>query len=171
VPASKHKIEGMLWKRAINIGTAVLAAAATPAVTYGLLNFFLGSYFYLLITYAVFIFALAHAAILGLPIYLILSQKRELTRAISIFAGFIVGSVPMTLISLPDPIESDQMAVIGSAAILGALGGFVFWLTLHILGKPDSATRHNSPFISLQTIFPLVLVITSIAILIIPTIS
>ena len=168
MPAGRDKIESMFWKRTINIGTAVLAAAITPAVTSVLFSLPSISYLSLLFINIIFLFALAHAAILGLPTYLILSPKRKLTCTISTFAGLIIGGVPMTFIYFSD--LPDHLGMIAGAAFYGALGGFAFWLTLHILDKPDSITKHRFSFVSLQTIFPLAVVLASISILMIPNI-
>lgn len=180
---SRDKIESMLWKYAINIGTAIFAAAIAPAVAFSLIGLHLGGISF------VFLIALAHAVVLGLPIYLISSRKRKLTWFISTFAGFVIGSIPAAILLFPyTPNRNRNAYSNGEATIIdgiptlygwfeyatviflyfglhGAIGGFTFWLILKSLSKPNSTNKQYFSYVSLQVILPLVVATIAIAIL------
>lgn len=87
-----------------------------------------------------------HAVLLGLPLYLKLSQTRPLTEGASIGGGCAVGALPVLLfsiaLSLPgtDSAGADGWSAAVLAAIvfgfLGMLGGAAFWAVM---------SRHPSP--------------------------
>lgn len=173
---------------AINVGTAVLVAAVVPAMAFGLISLSLT------IIYSAFLIALAHATLLGLPIYLILSRKRKLTCLISTFAGFIIGCIPAAILFFPyrhsphfysssngvetfvDGIPTlhgwiQYATFVSYLGLFGVLGGFAFWLTLKGLDRSNSTQKQTLPLTSPQIFFPLVVVITSITISMLPIIT
>ena len=156
-------------KHAVNVGVAVLAAAIVPVVVFGMR---LGPYpeTITLSLFLAFPLTFLHAAVLGLPIYLLLSRKRKLTCIISTFAGFIIGCVPAAIWFFP--YEHDNSTLVLYAGLYGILGGYAFWLTLHSLSKSNSSEKWYLSLISPHNIIgSLVAVIAFIAIITPPTSS
>ena len=175
-------------KHKIYIGTAVLASAIVPALTFGLLASSLNS-----VTLAFFV-ALAHAIVFGLPAYFFLTRKRKLTWYLSICAGYIIGCIVPAIIFFPykpgqnyDAFVNNKETIIDgtptiygwldyvmatlSYGLFGVLGGFAFWLTLKIQNTPKSSIKNNLISISPHTIIPLFVLVTSVTISMLPTIN
>lgn len=159
----------MFWKRAINIGTAILAAAIVPVIVFGMLA---GPHPET-ITVSLFLafpVALLHAAVLGLPIYLLLSRKRKLTCVISTIAGFIIGSIPAAIWF--SPYENNDSVLVLYAGLFGILGGYTFWLTLHFLSRLNSSEKWYLSFLSSRDIIGSLVAVTAfITILTLPTLT
>jgi hypothetical protein len=101
--------------------------------------------------------ALAHAVLLGLPLFLLLRWKRRVNAAWSIAGGFVVGMIPGAILTWPwRPGSGSSSSADGVPTVVdgvptlagwiaygetltilgafGALGGLVFWLTLKLSG-------------------------------------
>jgi hypothetical protein len=130
---------------------ALLLAALAPAAVEAALDQSVG-----LLPLA-FGIALAHAVLLGLPLFLLLRWKRRVNAAWSIAGGFLVGMVPGAILTWPwrpgsgsssssngvptvvDGVPTlagwigygETLTILGA---FGALGGLVFWLTLKLSG-------------------------------------
>ncbi len=67
--------------------------------------------------------AVAHAILLAMPAYALLSRRWRLRAWNAALGGFVVGAVPIGLLS----VSADVAAVTGG---FGAAGGLAFWLLL-----------------------------------------
>jgi hypothetical protein len=107
--------------------------------------------------------AVAHAALIGLPLFLFLRRKGWANALSSACAGFVIGAVPQGAIAWPRPSPGSHASVNGIPTIvdgamtlagwlnygkllmllglIGALSGLVFWLTLRWAGQSTLATR------------------------------
>ena len=127
---------------AISVVVGVLAAAATAAsLVHGAaaisVNSWSGGGFLWVMT---FIVALAHALVLGLPIFLLLRWLRRLPWWASLVGGFLVGSMPYAIVSFPSVqgtadawrVYAETVAFLGG---LGMAGGFAAWLVWYWIGR------------------------------------
>jgi hypothetical protein len=114
---------------------AVLLGALLPALIAAGLS---GDFTLLPATFAI---TLGHAIILGLPVALFFRAKRWTRLSAVLAAAFLVGAIPLGLpVSFggrPAAGLADWLAELWSVwalGLLGAIGGFVFWLTLRSCG-------------------------------------
>jgi hypothetical protein len=117
---------------------AFLAAAVAPAVAVALLLGTASAFF------PAFIAAGAHAALIGLPLYLMLDLRYRITFPLIMGASILVGAVPIPLaVFLPFVFGGfgDMESVAMPALVLGAFGacgGLAFWLVLKVGRRLDS---------------------------------
>jgi hypothetical protein len=125
--------------------TAVLAAAATPAILFGALARSLDA------GAVAFAIALPHALVLGLPLFLLLRAKRRVNALASVVGGFLVGALPIGILSGLTglaghgdwgPADLLPTAVLGT---FGATGGLAFFLLWRILGAAFERTDAEKP--------------------------
>jgi len=101
---------------------------------------------------AAFAITLGHAVIFGLPIALLFRARRWTRLSAVLASAFLVGAIPLGLpTSLRGPPAeglADWLAEIWPVwafGLLGAIGGFVFWLTLRSCGLlgavPETPSR------------------------------
>ncbi len=110
---------------------AVLLGAVVPALCYGAV---MPNWRFLQLA---FIVTLAHAIILGLPVALFYRAKRWTRLSGVVLGALLIGVIPITFISLlPPPARSwdGYFSSLAVCAVLGAIGGFAFWLTLKSCG-------------------------------------
>ncbi|OWJ67902.1 hypothetical protein [Inquilinus limosus] len=109
---------------------------------------------------AVFIVALGHALILGLPIALLYRAKRWQWPGLAVATGFLIGAIPIGVVIWPveprpgastringvlvsvDGVPTlagwlDFLRLLGVFGALGAAGALAFWLTLRWAGALD----------------------------------
>lgn len=117
-----------------------------------------------------FIVAVAHALVLGLPLFLLVRSMRRVGAATCALGGFLIGAVPfgvLTLISMiglqsastggkptvtngvPTLIGWIEYAyAVGSTGLFGAAGGLTFWVAMRlsgqIEGKPNKPEAQSS---------------------------
>jgi hypothetical protein len=115
------------------IGVLVVGVAINPlfGVLAGLVAFILAP-----------LVGVAHAVLLGLPLYGLLRLRWQVTRWAAALGGFAIGAVPVgaRLYSLGgDYVEPWSLAGDGSRALLfglaGAFGGLAFCRSLDVLGE------------------------------------
>jgi hypothetical protein len=87
---------------------------------------------------------LAHAIVLGLPICFVIDAMGRLNVLSAMAVGAAVGAIPLGIFSSLAGGDATPIALLGS---LGALAGFVFWLTLK-LGEWLGTTASLGGFIS-----------------------
>jgi len=138
----------MVFRKIISIAVAVLLAAQIPAVIFAV-----GGGQWIILTYA-FAIALAHAVLLGLPLFLFLNWLGWANALSAVLAGFVIGSIPIGILfwrlsnndtgssswSGQTPTMIDGVVTVNGwieyAEILaqfggfGAIGGLAFWLVL-----------------------------------------
>lgn len=124
---------------------AVLLGALVPAVIVAGLS---GDVRYLPAAFAI---TLGHTVILGLPVALFFRAKRWTRLSVVLAAAFLVGAIPLGL-----PVSFSGRPAAGLAdlpaqlwpvwpfGLLGAIGGFVFWLTLRSCGVLGIAAETRS---------------------------
>lgn len=139
---------------------ALLAAALAPALVFaplGLRNSLAGM---------VFVVALAHALLLGAPLYLLARRVGWATPINALWVGALIGAVPVTVLLLaggtPDFSSSGGVAtVVGGVRTMagwfellaaaaffgfwGAAGGLVFWWVLKLLHPAASSPADRAP--------------------------
>jgi hypothetical protein len=139
--------------RIIRIISAMLAAAVAAAILYSLFFLIWGYYLganshdlfditrYKGLAFMVFITALPHAVILGLPAYLILRRLNLVNWLSSLIVGFLIGYLPVTY-WLTDEITwngiSTEYAKL-EFGLCGAVGGLAAWLIL----RPSHIIRNS----------------------------
>lgn len=138
----------MVIRKLISIAVAVLFAAQIPALIFAVWG---GQW--ILLTYS-FAVALAHAVLLGLPLFLFLNWMGWANALSAILAGFAIGSIPIGVFfwllrntdsgssswsgETPTMVEgvltlagwieyAETLALFGG---FGAIGGLAFWLVL-----------------------------------------
>jgi hypothetical protein len=137
---------------------AFLFAALAPAAVYGALNWSAG------FASLAFFISLAHALILGLPLFLLFQTHRWITIFSCVIGGFIVGIFPIGFFTWPfwpgsgssssfngvplivngTPTFAGWISYAETLLILGsfgALAGFVFWLVFKLSGGLATATE------------------------------
>lgn len=94
-----------------------------------------------------FMVALAHATALGLPIYLWQRQRRKVLWQHGALSGLIIGAVPASLLILfnmrGDWWQAAQF--VGSAGMLGAIGGLAAWYAWEGPGRNCKLFRTGLP--------------------------
>jgi hypothetical protein len=91
-----------------------------------------------------FIVTLAHAVILGLPVALLYRAKRWTRLSAVLVGAILIGIIPQSFFATATRIL--QSVVITGA--LGAVGGFMFWLTLKscgLLALSDGGATKSTP--------------------------
>jgi hypothetical protein len=113
-----------------------------------------------------FLIALGHAVLLGLPIFLIFQSRGWIGVTACVVLGFAIGAVPAGILTLPDsgfyarawagdtPTATNGLGTAAMRAsyvtpliyfgLLGALGGFVFWVVLRSSAALDQDGGHPS---------------------------
>jgi hypothetical protein len=133
----------MLGKQILIWATAILLCAAAVGLLHGLLgviNPLLGSVYFTLLFSAAFSAALAIAVVIGVPVALFY-RWRGWTNLIGVLVGgFVIGALPYFLFSLfalssEGWMDLEQWELVALPGCYGALGAFVFWLTLRIFGE------------------------------------
>lgn len=113
-----------------SVTVALLAAAAAPALAFGAMIHSLGG-----IALA-FVIALAHAIVLGLPLFALMLAKGRVSAMSSIIGGFVIGVTPMALLSSPVVFHADAddwrsvlmvLLVLGACGAIGGLAFFALW--------------------------------------------
>jgi hypothetical protein len=125
-----QRLPGMLpWIAAVLLGalvSAVIVAGLSGDIRY---------------LPAAFAITLGHAIIFGLPVALFFRAKRWTRLSAVLAAAFLVGAIPLGLplsfggrpaTGLADWL--DKLGPAGAFGLLGATGGFVFWLALRSCG-------------------------------------
>jgi hypothetical protein len=128
----------------LRVIAALIVAALVPALPAALS----GSFGIMLIA---FFIALAHAVLLGLPLFLLLQLEGRVNQASSVGLGFAIGAFPMAFFTFParygtsSSVNGIPHVVNGVPTLagwlsylefvllfggLGALGGLAFWLTV-----------------------------------------
>lgn len=107
---------------------AATVAAALPPTTIALV---MGPAMGALVAVVALIIAGAHAVLIGLPTYWLLSRFWPVRWWSATLGGAVVGSVPAAMMVLPE----GSLKVWDVIAPLGAVAGFVFWLA----AKPRSS--------------------------------
>ena len=118
----------------------------------------------ILLVVVFFCYALVYGVVLGLPLFLIVRAAGGVNAITSTIGGMVVGALAIVLVSWPsyksgysyngiDLIINGRFTRAGWIdlagttlwmAAAGALGGFVFWLTLRYFGSPkDEGDRQN----------------------------
>jgi hypothetical protein len=109
---------------------------------------------------AVLGFTLGHTLLLGFPLYLFARAvfRRWINAVSAVLIGFIIGVVPLNLLTIDRLYFISHNPTVRSVldililGVAGALGGFVFWLTLRRSGCLPSrgstvrATRADTAF-------------------------
>jgi hypothetical protein len=158
-----------LPSEALRILLALLAAAAASATLFvsvdlsGLLFLALhteiaglATAHVVLLWIPAFIVALAHAAALGLPAYMVLKRLRLTRWWVSLPSGFLIGALPYAMLALPwrsPPAELVEAHIVpgftwlhygemaGGLGLLGMAGGFAAWLVWRWLTPPVVPAR------------------------------
>jgi hypothetical protein len=119
--------------RALQITLALISAGLAPAIIFG---GFSGSVAVMPLAFGV---AFAHALILGLPIFALMTHRNWVNSLTSTVIGFFIGATPVTVFTWPAPFQI--MALFGAC---GAVGGLAFWACLKASNpKRDSAASHE----------------------------
>jgi len=113
---------------------ALLAAAAAPAALFAVLT---GSFFFFVVAFAV---ALAHALVLGLPIFLLLRAKRWVNAMSAMASGFIVGAASLAIEAAQGHIDRTIIPGVLVMGGCGAIGGLAFYAVWKFL---DDALDHR----------------------------
>lgn len=123
-----------VFRHVVACGASILCSAFAPALV--VVVFFRGDFASL-----VFLVALAHGLVLGVPLYLLARWLGWVNIATAVLGGFLVGAVPIGLYLGLDVDRTLTMAdwlAFGAVLIMygafGALGGFAFWLALGATG-------------------------------------
>lgn len=124
---------------------ALISASIVPATLYSLSpNSMLYSgasgFGILLFTwFAAFVVSFAHAALLGLPVYMQANKRGMVTWWFSALAGFVVGILPVTLFAMLDISSAKELGsyleFVWKPGVLGMSGGLAAWLVLGCLNK------------------------------------
>lgn len=143
--------------RRVNILTALLLAALAPTLVVG----FLGGFLPVFVS-SVFMVALAHALLLGLPLFLLLRSKSSLSGMKSVVAGFFVGAAGIAVFLWPlrhagmmtnawvgsDRVQTvidgiptvsgwlEYLSAVSVFGLFGAIGGAAFWAVYRRLCLP-----------------------------------
>jgi hypothetical protein len=178
-----NKTNAILWLAAILLGALV------PALVFAA---FTQELRFLPITLGV---TLAHAALLGLPVAIVFRAKNWMRLGPILAAAFLVGTTPGGILALlsmggtmsasvdglptivngvPTWVGWKQYGmVVGALGGLGAVGGFIFWLTLKI-GSP-TADPSDHPKTSVHPRIAVVLagvaIVASVVVFAIPAIT
>lgn len=116
---------------------ALLIAAIMPAILFLPALFFPGGWFYTLIALT---FSLIHALLFGLPIIVLLRFFGLIRWWSLLIASFLIGALPMTILSWLNPRSPlTDWAYLSNFIICGLLGmsaGGVFWLLWRYWIKP-----------------------------------
>ncbi len=110
-----------------NVTVALVAAAAAPALAFGAIIQSLGA------VAVAFVIALAHAVVLGLPLFALMLAKGRVSAMWSIIGGFVVGITPMALISSAVVFNGDAdswrslLTALLLLGVCGATGGLAFF--------------------------------------------
>lgn len=115
---------------------ATLLGALVPAAIFSMT--FGGPAFLALLLFA-FAVALAHALVLGLPIALLYRAKRWQQPGFAVATGFLIGAIPIGVLSWPRIGWEEQLHLLGLYGGLGAVGALAFWLTLRWSGALGDA--------------------------------
>jgi hypothetical protein len=114
--------------------TAALLAAAAALAFGAMIHSFPG----IVVAFAI---ALAHAAVLGLPLFALMLAKGRVSAMSSIVGGFVVGITPMALLSSGWVFHADAdgwrafvMALL-LLGVCGAIGGLAFFALWKIFGE------------------------------------
>ena len=150
----------MSWWRAINLISAVLVSALAPTILFGAISAPSGAGVVAigrLVTF-IFVIALLHSVVLGLPLFLLFRPRGWVNGLSSIFGGFTVGCIPVGIFifatNLPGesntsvwgpggvPFVVDGVTTVAAwlsnlKLVLqfggyGALGGLAFWVVLRM---------------------------------------
>jgi hypothetical protein len=110
---------------------------------------------------------LAHAAILGAPLFLLFRRFGWANRTTSILAGLAIGVIPAGIEKWPSESNTGHMAIIDNIptrvfsapieanwsgyaqflilpGVLGALAGFTFWFSLRIFRRADLSAQDRA---------------------------
>jgi hypothetical protein len=113
-----------------------------------------------------FIAALAHALILGIPLFLVLRSRKQVGGITCALGGFLVGAVPfgalalMSMVGLQNASTGGKPTVVngvptlagwieyahafGSIGLIGLAGGLIFWVAMHASGQLASGAEQNA---------------------------
>jgi hypothetical protein len=90
----------------------------------------------------VFVIAIIHAMVIGLPLALIFNHMRWINPFTTIIGGFVIGALPIGLTMGRDIISAAGWHSVKDTLLLfgffGAIGGAAFWLTLHRMAKKNA---------------------------------
>jgi len=110
------------WPSVSRIAGAVVAAAAAAALP----TLLVGVFALLAYPFA-FIAALFHAALIGLPVYLLLRRRMRFTWGVAVVAGFAIGALPAAGYSLLDgDVVAYDLVAMALLGLCGAFGGAAF---------------------------------------------
>lgn len=149
----------MIWRFAV----ATLVASFTPAFAFGVLSSSAT------VVPIAFVIALAHAALLGVPLATLLWRKNRLTACSAMVSGFAVGSAIVFVLTWPALFSGVSGSVNGIATVVngvpttagwvnyakgvaffgqfGAVGGLAFWVSLKLHGAFEhKSTGKRGPF-------------------------
>lgn len=81
-----------------------------------------------------------HVFALGIPIFVFLKRKQLANRWSILLAGFVLGSIPISLMFLPNAIEGGSFDFSGPFVfgLFGAFSAWVFWVVLGRLNPYNS---------------------------------
>ena len=109
---------------------AALIASAVPAIPFFAISILAGGEPGSLVI-ALFAWAIsaAHIAVLGIPAFVLLRHKQMASRLSLIATGFLLGFLPLAIISLPNVFRGGGFGWGPLVfAVLGAFSAWVFWL-------------------------------------------
>ncbi len=86
------------------------------------------------------------SAILGLPIYLVLSRMKAVSYVVSALAGFCIGAIPIALLLWPGGVESSVLFT-SSGGVVTSFNGIAtsagwqnYWLAVVAIGGVGAAS-------------------------------
>ena len=115
---------------------AAAGAAAFPTILFGP--------WAIIVLPVAFLIAAAHAFLIGLPAYLVLRERRPVDWPEALYAGFLIGALPLTVWQLFINAMSGEFAFSIPAfvifGVLGMIGGLVFRA---VVGRPEAPEREH----------------------------
>ena len=118
----------MRLREPIRVGLALLGAAAAPPLVIVVGSALMGAPD---VAFAIvaFVYALAHAVVLGTPAYFLARRYGGINWWVALLAGTVAGIVPVAVLAFPWSI-ADLSGLSGACAIMGgfgAIGGLTAW--------------------------------------------
>jgi hypothetical protein len=86
-----------------------------------------------------FAVTLSHALFIGLPVALLYRCRRWRRPELAVATGFLIGAVPIGMLSWPISGWPEQLRLLGLDGGRGAAGALGFWLVLYWAGALDEA--------------------------------
>ena len=125
---------------------AAFIASVVPAIPFLAISIITGgergSLAIALIAWAV---GAAHIAVLGIPAFAVLWRKQIATRLSLMVAGFLLGFLPLAIVSIPNVLRGGGIGFGPFVfAVLGGFSAWVFWVAWLRLG-PNSSFKPNPP--------------------------